>query len=437
MTTELAPPAAAGLDAHWWETFIDTTQHVTETAVLPHALPPATVSAMLGEVMRVIRTMCLRQSDGGGFLRAYLDGQKLSPDQLPTHVFANAPEPGETVTDWAARSYGQTPFCLIFNYAELLSDRLCRQLSGLVEPFLAQWGIPLNGLHTTTFVGNYGYTPLGIHQDSQGGNVIHFHLGPGPKTMYTWEPDDYARLAQNRPNNLDYAPLLPHAKPYTFGAGDVYYMPWNKFHIGYSDALSVGVTVWFDNHTNDVVFLQLLQHLRDRLFDPARARITHPEHPSATPGRSFTEIDALLRPEHAATANLPFADALRAEYEHHMRRLVSNSGWKISPTPRRNGWHPNVPAALVQLQTSYLRRTAPFPLLPVPTTAKTLLVYCRGEAIPAAAALLPLIDQLNAATQPLLGSDLLATLPPALRPDAATLLMTLYNHGGLTAQPSC
>src|SRR5690606_11613554 len=96
---------------------------------------------------------------------------------------------------------------------------------------------------------NYGWTPLGIHQDHIGENVIHFHLGPANKTMYTWDEEKYKELTNTKHNNFDIKPLLKHSDEYEFSSGDIFYMPWNKFHIGKTDELSVGVTLWFNNPT--------------------------------------------------------------------------------------------------------------------------------------------------------------------------------------------
>jgi hypothetical protein len=437
MTTlqKAAPAPAAGaepeLNDAWWGTFIQVTQQVTETAVLSDALAPATVAGLMREVLGVIRTMCRRQSDGGGFLRVYLDDHRLAQDQLTEHIYSSPPQMGETVSDWAERTFGPRRFCLIFNYAELLSDRLCQLLTQLIGPFLHQWGIPLNGLHTTTFVGNYGYTPLGIHQDNVGGNVIHFHLGPGPKTMYTWDEALYKQLTQDKPANKDIGPLLPLATAYTFGAGDIYFMPWNQYHIGYSDALSVGVTVWFDNHTNDVVFMQLLQSLRERLFDLSLARITTPEYPSNTPGHSFSEITRLVRPAALADFNQPIEVIMKNEFTHQSRRLVSNSGWKVSPTSRNPAWSVQNTEHLRLLLTSQVQLVSPFRLLPVPTDSPAMQVYCRGEAIGVLTALLPLIHELNLGS-PVVTTTLLASLDAFLQPAATAFLMALYNSRTLT-----
>lgn len=38
--------------------------------------------------------------------------------------------------------------------------------------------------------------------------------------MYIWDEDAYKELTDLKHNNTDIAPLLPHAKEYSFGTGD-------------------------------------------------------------------------------------------------------------------------------------------------------------------------------------------------------------------------
>ena len=68
-------------------------------------------------------------------------------------------------------------------FSEQLASRVLKMMSSLFE--IA--GLPPLGNEITVFIGNYGWTPLGIHKDHTGENVLHFHLGPGRKQMYIWE----------------------------------------------------------------------------------------------------------------------------------------------------------------------------------------------------------------------------------------------------------
>jgi len=92
--------------------------------------------------------------------------------------------------------------------------------------------------------------PLGIHEDNTGSFVMHFHLGPGDKTMYMWERSNYEKTLGGTQNNRDVKSYIPFVD-YTcnFKQGDIFFMPWNYYHIGKSDDLSIGLTVRF-NYTN-------------------------------------------------------------------------------------------------------------------------------------------------------------------------------------------
>ena len=122
----------------------------------------------------------------------------------------------------------------------------------MIEPLCDLIGIPPLGYEITTFIGNYGWTPLGIHKDVRGENVIHFHLGPGRKQMYIWQDDKYEELVgKNVFNNTNIEPILDKAEEFDFGPRDIYYMPWFENHVGYTEDLSIGVTLWFKSVNNN------------------------------------------------------------------------------------------------------------------------------------------------------------------------------------------
>jgi len=352
-----SPSLTREMDAAWWEDFLKNNNNFTQTIVMKDALTNGTVSLLESEVMAVLRNICNNRNDGAGYFRVYIDQVVLTKQEMEEHVFMFPPLPGEPVTVWAERAYPGKQFCMILNLAEVISEELAKCLTTLMQPLTDRIGIPLNGLHTTTFVGNYGFTPLGIHQDSPGGNVIHFHIGPGKKTMYNWEADEYNKLAGGRPNNRDVTPLLPFAKEFTFGKGDIYYMPWDKFHIGYSGELSIGVSVWFDNHGRDVILGQLLDNLKKKHFDYRKAVITKPVKEEDDNG--FDVVTALMnQPEYLEEA--PFVSLLEEEYQDHMLRLFSNGGWKISPVLSRQRRSAGNPSDVEWLLSSNVRITAPF-----------------------------------------------------------------------------
>jgi len=194
--------------------------------------------------MEVLKNRLTMKDIDNGF-RVYIDGIEQEDDYL-NNLCSTPPREEENITTYTNRIF-EKKFGLIINGGERHSDLISNNIISAIQPLLELKGMPPLGLEITIFIGNYGWTPLGIHQDHRGENVIHFHLGPGNKKMYIWDEDKYKELSGNKQNNTNIFPILPYAKEFDFGAGDIYYMPWNLFHIGRTDELSVGITLWFNN----------------------------------------------------------------------------------------------------------------------------------------------------------------------------------------------
>jgi len=180
--------------------------------------------------------------------------------QFANRILEAPPLEKEELSQWTNRIFGQKKFGIIINDGEVFNTEMNKTLVSIVEPLFNIIGVPLNGICTTYFVGNYGFTPLGIHQDVKGEDVFHFHLGPGAKTMYTWDEHEYKKLS-GVDNNQQIEPLLPYADAYTFHTGDVFYMPWFKYHIGYSAELSLGLTIWLNNLTPQKLVINIVEEM--------------------------------------------------------------------------------------------------------------------------------------------------------------------------------
>ncbi|WP_298733921.1 hypothetical protein [uncultured Chitinophaga sp.] len=319
-------------DTLFWKQFMSLTNDLTQTAVVKDALQPAHVELMNRHVMEALAMMCRRRSSMQG-LRVYVDNAIQDEAYKTEYLFPYVPEAGEDIISWSARVFGEKKFGLIINQIEKFSGDLARYIVMLVKPLLDITGIPQNGFHTSTFIGNYGYTPLGIHQDHRGSCVIHFHLGPGGKTMYTWDERAYYDLCGGKQNNMDIVPLLPSADRYAFGQGDIYFMPWNSFHVGYTEALSIGVTFWFDNHLSSVIVDKLFDMLKAKYVNLRDKTITVPERRESN-FSGFPDIARLLRLDDFSEG-VSFTELFRNIYEESWLTIKSNGGWRFRPLSRR------------------------------------------------------------------------------------------------------
>jgi hypothetical protein len=437
METLLPPPETATdgvafdtLGQRWWADFLHQTDQFSTKTVFRDALTPAQVEQMNHYTMQAIGRLCERASSHSGF-RVYLGGREQD-EATRQAVFAQPPHPTETVTDWATRVFRQQKFGLIINQIEKFSGTLAEAISMLIQPLLTEVGIPLNGFHTSTFIGNYGYTPLGIHQDHRGSAVIHLHLGPGPKTMYTWNETLYTTLAAGKANNKNIEPLLPHATAHHFGTGDLYFMPWNDYHVGVSDELSVGVTFWFDNHTNDVILEKLFTLLKSKYLNVREKKITTPQR-SADGFNRFGEVMAALNTD-LLPPNASLRDVLQTIHQESLLTLFSNGGWRFKPLPLRLEGQSIAPADLL---TGQLQAIFPYRLYYRLGGTDDLLIYCRGTElqVPNHPGLVRVLNRLNSG-QPIATPALLNDLPDWPTDTSLYLLHLLVESRGVRFIPS-
>ena len=328
ISAEINEPAIIINDT-WWDLFLDKTAQFTNTTVIKDAISNRECNEIIEMVGKVIREVCRAKTDKYGF-RLYVDGIRVQGEELESAVFPQPPLLDEDLENWGDRLYPGKKIGMIINSGEKFCNELAQRLAIYAAPLLEKVGIPLNGLHSTIFVGNYGLTPLGIHQDHRGGNVIHFHVGPGGKIMYTWNEQRFNELLAGRnKKEVPIEELLPHANKFPFGKGDIYFMPWDQFHIGNSDEFSIGVTLWFDNHVRTSVLNNLLESFRIQYLNMEDTTVTVPEQ-SLNDLKGYADIDAMLKID-PYLAKKTFPEFLNLVYDEYMFSLFSNQGWSTLP----------------------------------------------------------------------------------------------------------
>ncbi|MEN9611602.1 MAG: hypothetical protein RLZZ628_2416 [Bacteroidota bacterium] len=310
----------------FWDTFLEKNKHFTETCVYENIIKRADLELLSKETMNVIKELCRFRTNAYGF-RIYIEGKEQDYNYLQA-FYRNPPLDDEDITQYAQRIFPDKKFGMILNRCEKFSDKMATRISIMTAKLFEKIGMPVTGLDITLFVGNYGWTPLGIHQDQRGENVIHFHLGPGEKTMYNWEETEYRKLSGDKENNKDIIPLLPHAQVYPFKTGDLYYMPWDKYHVGYSDQVHIGVTLWFNNPTRSFFSEKIMQAIKDQ-FAIFNNDILYPEKGLET----AHSLEALLSAFQISEklSKLTFKEFLHVVHDEFKMALLSNGGWASRP----------------------------------------------------------------------------------------------------------
>ncbi|WP_214068804.1 cupin domain-containing protein [Photorhabdus hainanensis] len=223
-------------------------KRVFEPAIFNDALFFDLFASMSTEVERAI----------GGLFRVYINGM-LSP-QYENEVLFNQPNMGETFKDYVSRATGGHKFGIIVNGAEQWSDQLARMGARIFAPVVEAQGAWCSTVEVTLFIGNYGYTPFGIHIDDPYSSVVHFHAGPTVKEMTLFSQEEFHLLNGERKNCFQPERLVPHGKTFVIEAGDVFLLPPHWFHIGNTDGFSIGVAFAVSKYPDAKVTEKILQH---------------------------------------------------------------------------------------------------------------------------------------------------------------------------------
>lgn len=317
-------------NSEWWDGFLNTTENMTKTAVLKDCLTKEDTSVMRKLVLEVLAEIARLRTNEFGY-RVFVDDKQLEYNEL-LKVFDSPPLQEDTIESWSKRVFEDHKFGMIINAGEKFNLELSKFIALKVQPLLEKVGLPREGINFTLFVGNYDNTPLGIHQDAPGENVIHFHLGPEGKTMYTWDKDEYEKLVgEMKFNNKEVDKYIPYATEFAFEEGDLYFMPQGEYHVGKNKGLSMAITFWFYNHSkerfanklNMTVLNQFMQKSRD-LLSPDK------NHLDDTSGVEST-LDLLEIPD--SISNLSLKDLMREAYKDLRYSIHSNAGYRTSPIP--------------------------------------------------------------------------------------------------------
>ena len=195
--------------------------------------------------------------DGSSKFRLYIEGKENQAEEK--RFLASERKMPESIEQYFMRISEGKKFGIVINGAQQWSDDISRFAAKVFEPFVEKYGYSCASVEATLFVGNYGYTPFGIHIDDPYTHVVHFHLGPAPKSMTLFEPELFHQL--NGPEKNCYQPenLIAFGDTYEISAGSVFLLPANYYHVGNTQSFSIGLALSISKNPNSAV-TQLLLH---------------------------------------------------------------------------------------------------------------------------------------------------------------------------------
>lgn len=242
------------LSKEWWESFLKESDNLQKAISVDNAFSDATSDEMLANTLDVFKDL-----DESARFRIWVNGKQR--EDLLSKLIKNPPKANEDLKTWTNRLFGMEKFGIIFNNGECWSQKFTTDIYNRVKPLLEKLGYPSMGIDITIFIGNYGWTPLGIHMDYIGESVLHMHLGPHKKDMYLWDKELYmkdmkGKLGEDRPEFFE-----EKAFKYEINKGGVFFMPWGMPHIGKTDDLSVGISIWLNKPTRQKMLKKIVDNV--------------------------------------------------------------------------------------------------------------------------------------------------------------------------------
>lgn len=315
------------LDKNFWLNFIDKTENFTNTCVFENSFTIDDRNILYNGVTETLYKRINQKMLDNGF-RLYFEGEELSKEFTNSFLTQNPPKANEDIIDYCKRVFDKR-FGIIMNNNEAFSEQLASRVLKMMTGLFDIAGLPPLGNEITVFIGNYGWTPLGIHKDHIGENVLHFHLGPGRKQMYIWDDEIYEKIVgKDVSNNKNIEPILSYSKKYDFGDRDIYYMPWFMNHVGYTEDISIGVSLWFQSTDNYTYSKKLLEYFISQ-FIPKDKKIIPPQIDYANNHDTFEYFKQIIFT--SVDKDLTLEDFLKKIYLDFKKTLKSNGYWSNLP----------------------------------------------------------------------------------------------------------
>ncbi|QTE23608.1 hypothetical protein [Polaribacter cellanae] len=406
----------------WWDKFLHKTNNLTKTAVIEDCLNFEETLLFRKYVLEIIQKLAELRTDKYGF-RVFVDGVKLDETEM-SKIYDLPPLEDEELEEWVERVYKGKKFGMIINAGEKFNLKLSKNIALKTKPYFEKVGFPRDGINFSLFIGNYEKTPIGIHQDPPGQDVMHFHLGPGAKTMYTWGNEEYKELINTQKyNKQDVESLLPFSSKFIFKEGSIYFMPQGEYHIGMQDGLSIGITFWRYNHNSEILLRKLLSLTLNEFLEGGKDLLAIDKN-DIDDVSGVDDILEILKIPHEFN-NLNYKDLLRETYRGLRYSIHSNAGYRTSPFPMDND--------ILFKGNNVVQIEQPFKILYKESLHKEKLhVFVRGVKIELNNfnCIKSLIDKINIG-KPLKVSELLKTLDKDWDEEIGLFILnTIYkNHG--------
>lgn len=161
-----------------------------------------------------------------------------------TFLQDNLPKEGEEFTDWLIRLFGERKFGIIINRVEKWSDSFLECTLPIIDELSKTFPYHSYSYELTLFIGNYAFTPFGVHRDGANERTLHFNLGPDDREMLLWDKKDFIKLTGSENIYFDPQRISKDCtRRFNISPFDVFVLKGDEFHIGHNKGFSVGLAI--------------------------------------------------------------------------------------------------------------------------------------------------------------------------------------------------
>ena len=245
------------IEDQWHKLYADS-KKLTNATSIQEAFTKNDIS-FIEDRLKTILTRFLEKGELHQGIKIYID-KKLS-NHYTEDMVARKPKEGESLQDWCTAIFEDQKFGVVFNSLESYDNKLTERMCNIIQPLLKKAGMPLGGISFLFFMGNYGFTPFGIHKEAKGEEGFLFHMGPSNKTFYTWDIDELNAIEHNTEvfHNVD--EMLPQSESYELSPKSVMFIPNHLYHIANTEEFSFSVVMDYINPSRNALELMIAEQI--------------------------------------------------------------------------------------------------------------------------------------------------------------------------------
>ncbi len=239
-----------------WQSFYKDTDRLQKPAKANQLLTQSDIDQVKSLLIDVLNGFVNKGEHHIG-MKIYIENE-LKNEYIHKLV-EHPPRINQTLEEWSQEIFGDLKFGMILIGLEQYSNKFAEKAASIVAPLLETAGMPVHGLSFLFFMGNYGFTPFGIHKEATGEDGILFHLGPQDKQFYTWDDPKYNSLEHNKQVFHNVSEMISEGEEYNLKPGDAMFIPHYVYHIGNTSQFSSSVVLDYINPPKDRFENELLK----------------------------------------------------------------------------------------------------------------------------------------------------------------------------------